>query len=94
MHQRVYPRLLMLHTSLGVVWDPNKERDEGKRLRRMIRSIITGRPIDHSKSAPGSGNGRKESFSAGKLSSAGPDATDSPNVSEPVFFLSRALLIC
>ncbi|KAL0939706.1 map kinase kinase kinase [Colletotrichum truncatum] len=79
MHQQVYPRLAVECTNSGTGWDQPREREEGKRMRRLIRSIVTGRPADPSKV---SSHGRKESVSHGNsLPSAGTDGADSPNVS-------------
>ncbi|KAK0749947.1 hypothetical protein B0T18DRAFT_118522 [Schizothecium vesticola] len=78
MHQRVYPVLAAQCTHSGTGWDQPKEREEGKRMRRMIRSIVTGRPVDYSKVS--AGHSRKESASAGIPQSAGPDSADSPNI--------------
>jgi len=94
MHQRVYPRLCLQYNSARLAWDVKKEREEGKRLRRMIRSIITGKPIDPAKSSGSAASpGPKESISTSKPSSAGPDSIDSPNVSMPsgVFLLLQWL---
>ncbi|KKY36068.1 putative map kinase kinase kinase [Diaporthe ampelina] len=40
MHQQVYPRLATECTSSGTGWDQSREREEGKRMRRLIRSIM------------------------------------------------------
>ncbi|KAK0649380.1 hypothetical protein B0T16DRAFT_130074 [Cercophora newfieldiana] len=76
MHQQVYPVLASQCTRSGTGWDQPKEREEGKRMRRLIRSIVTGRPVDPSKISIG--HSRKESAST-NLNSAGPDSADSPN---------------
>ncbi|KAK0370688.1 hypothetical protein CLIM01_11958 [Colletotrichum limetticola] len=79
MHQQVYPRLAVECTNSGTGWDQPREREEGKRMRRLIRSIVTGRPADPSKV---SSHGRKESVNHGNnLPSAGTDMAESPNVS-------------
>jgi mitogen-activated protein kinase kinase kinase len=83
MHQQVYPRLAIECSNSGTGWDQPREREEGKRMRRLIRSIVTGRPIEPSRMGMGSNHGRKESVSAGhgtSLQSAGTDG-ESPNVS-------------
>ncbi|KAG6011061.1 hypothetical protein E4U21_000092 [Claviceps maximensis] len=49
MHQKVYPRLMQECSNSGTIWDQTRERDEGKRMRRLIRSIVTGKPVDPSK---------------------------------------------
>ncbi|KAK2590739.1 mitogen-activated protein kinase kinase kinase [Conoideocrella luteorostrata] len=49
MHQKVYPQLSRECNSSGTGFDQAREREEGKRMRRLIRSIVTGKPIDPSK---------------------------------------------
>ncbi|KAF9872818.1 hypothetical protein CkaCkLH20_09681 [Colletotrichum karsti] len=79
MHQQVYPRLAVECTNSGTGWDQPREREEGKRMRRLVRSIVTGRPADPSKV---SSHGRKESgYHGNNLPSAGTDGADSPSVS-------------
>ncbi|KAL1843586.1 hypothetical protein VTJ49DRAFT_869 [Mycothermus thermophilus] len=73
MHQEVYPQLMRLYAKSSGGWDQPKEREEAKRLRRLIRSIVTGKPVDPSKLAPG--HTRKESSSA----IAAADSAESPN---------------
>ncbi|KAK7393972.1 mitogen-activated protein kinase kinase kinase [Neonectria punicea] len=80
MHQQVYPKLAQECTNSGTGWDQPREREEGKRMRRLIRSIVTGRTAESVKSAPP--HVRKESLNGGHgntLSSAGTDPMDSPN---------------
>ncbi|EWG43585.1 STE/STE11/BCK1 protein kinase [Fusarium verticillioides 7600] len=80
MHQQVYPRLAQECTNSRTGWDQPREREEGKRMRRLIRSIVTGRPADVSKVS--TAHGRKESLNGGhgnNLPSAGTDPMDSPN---------------
>ncbi|KAK3321538.1 hypothetical protein B0H66DRAFT_173572 [Apodospora peruviana] len=71
MHQQVYPMLASQCSKSKTGWDQAKEREEGKRMRRLIRSIVTGRPVDPSKLAVG--HSRKESTSAGPDSAGSPD---------------------
>jgi mitogen-activated protein kinase kinase kinase len=79
MHKRVYPRLKAECIDIGTGWDDGRERDEGRRLRRLIRSIVSGKPIDPAKLT--SSHGRKESITGpSSLPSAGTDPGDSPNV--------------
>jgi mitogen-activated protein kinase kinase kinase len=80
MHQQVYPRLLIECRNSGTPWDQPKEREEGKRMRRLIRSIVTGKPVETSKTSS-TGHSRKESGVA-PAPGAGADSGDSPNVSE------------
>ena len=42
MHQVVYPRLARECTKSGTKWDQVRERDEGKRIRRLVRRIAEG----------------------------------------------------
>lgn len=61
MHQQVYPRLAQECVSSGTGWDQAREREEGKRMRRLIRGIVTGRPVDatsklHGRQASGANN--------------------------------------
>ncbi|KUI72495.1 MAP kinase kinase kinase mkh1 [Cytospora mali] len=72
MHQLVYPRLAAECISSGTGWDQPREREEGKRMRRLIRHIVKGE-------TPGTGmssHTRKESISNTSLvpTSAGPDS--------------------
>ena len=76
MHQQVYPRLAIQCQNSGSRWDQPKEREEGKRMRRLIRSIVTGRPVEPSK-----GHARKDSAANAAPSTAVTEPADSPNVS-------------
>ncbi|ODA76028.1 hypothetical protein RJ55_08310 [Drechmeria coniospora] len=81
MHQKVYPRLAQESTASGSGWDQPREREEGKRMRRLIRGIVTGKPVELSK-LTSSSHGRNHSVNLGQgnsLPSAGTDPTDSPN---------------
>lgn len=79
MHQQVYPRLAKECSSSGTGWDQAREREEGKRMRRLIRAIITGRPAEPSARVPS--HSRTESAGGpAPGSSAGGDSADSPNV--------------
>ncbi|KAI9680812.1 MAG: hypothetical protein M1817_004252 [Caeruleum heppii] len=51
MHQLVYPRLAKECTKSGTGWDQSRERDEGKRMRRLIRRLADGGGSDATKSA-------------------------------------------
>jgi hypothetical protein len=46
MHQQIYPRLAKECTGSGNGWDQAREREEGKRLRRLIREIRNSAPTD------------------------------------------------
>ncbi|KAJ5046463.1 uncharacterized protein L3040_003706 [Drepanopeziza brunnea f. sp. 'multigermtubi'] len=77
MHQQVYPRLAKECSNSGTGWDQAREREEGKRMRHLIKRIVTGRSLD-SKSS----HVRRES-SNGTTPSAGTEGTleGSPNLS-------------
>lgn len=76
MHQQVYPQLMRI---LGDRWDQPREREEGKRMRRLIRSIVTGKPVNPSKVS--SGHARKESAAVGVAPSTAAESGETPNVS-------------
>ncbi|KAI1514879.1 MAP kinase kinase kinase [Pyrenophora tritici-repentis] len=40
MHQVIFPQLAKQCTASGTGWDQNRERDEGRKLRRLVRSIV------------------------------------------------------
>lgn len=42
MHQVVFPRLAKECNKSGTKWDKDRERDEGKRMRRLVRRIAEG----------------------------------------------------
>lgn len=76
MHQHVYPQLRRQCTENATDWDEVKERGEGRRLRKLIRSIVSRKPPDSSK---------RDAYSSSQggtnLPSAGTDPSESPNVS-------------
>ncbi|TGJ79640.1 hypothetical protein E0Z10_g9138 [Xylaria hypoxylon] len=76
MHQMVYPRLAQECANSGTGWDQSREREEGKRMRRLIRSLATGKPLEPSKVHQS--HARKESFSGAHGQNAGTDI-ESPN---------------
>ncbi|KAI2606748.1 hypothetical protein GGR54DRAFT_407128 [Hypoxylon sp. NC1633] len=76
MHQLVYPRLAQECVNNNTSWDQPREREEGKRMRRLIRSIVTGKPLDSTKSLPA--HASKESLSGAYTQSVNTDA-ESPN---------------
>ncbi|RKF61980.1 putative mitogen-activated protein kinase [Erysiphe neolycopersici] len=51
MHQKVYPRLAKECTNSGTGWDRAREREEGRRMRYLIKNIVTGRVQRLSKSS-------------------------------------------
>ncbi|KAI0471392.1 hypothetical protein F4859DRAFT_505207 [Xylaria cf. heliscus] len=75
MHQMVYPRLAQECANSGTGWDQTREREEGKRMRRLIRGLATGKPPEPKSQ---SSHTRKESFSGAHGPSAGTDM-ESPN---------------
>ncbi len=80
MHQRVYPRLAQECTNSKSGWDQPREREEGKRMRRLIRGLVLGRTTDLAKMS--TSHARNESASAANvLPSAGTDPGASPDVS-------------
>jgi hypothetical protein len=40
MHQVIFPQLAKQTTASGTGWDQNRERDEGRKLRRLVRQIV------------------------------------------------------
>lgn len=80
MHQRVYPRLAQECTNSGTGWDQPREREEGKRMRRLIRSVVTGRPVEASKAIPA--HGRKESTASSQYTNYPTAASDTADTAE------------
>jgi mitogen-activated protein kinase kinase kinase len=81
MHQQVYPRLAKECSGSGTGWDQAREREEGKRMRRLIRSIVTGRSPDSSKPS----HVRRESSSANILNNGSESNLDySPQTNRDV----------
>ncbi|KAI9830190.1 MAG: hypothetical protein M1826_004992 [Phylliscum demangeonii] len=53
MHQCIYPQLAKECTKAGTGWDQSREREEGKRMRRLIRKIGAPKPtLGHKDTAP------------------------------------------
>ncbi|KAI1821185.1 hypothetical protein F4861DRAFT_484099 [Xylaria intraflava] len=52
MHQMVYPRLAQECSNSGTGWDQVREREEGKRMRRLIRCLPTNKPSEPSRAQP------------------------------------------
>ncbi|KLU85056.1 STE/STE11 protein kinase [Magnaporthiopsis poae ATCC 64411] len=76
MHQQVYPNLAKVCTASGTGWDQPREREEGKRMRRLIRNLVQMRATPESSRIPG----RQESGSMRlDVNGAGTDGSDSPN---------------
>ncbi|KAI0127641.1 hypothetical protein BJ170DRAFT_683474 [Xylariales sp. AK1849] len=78
MHQQVYPRLAQECTNSGTGWDQAREREEGKRMRRLIRSIVHSGGMAAPPSRTSGGHSRKDSVSASNGQGAGTDV-ESPN---------------
>ena len=49
MHQLIYPQLAKECTRSGSGWDQGREREEGKRMRRLIRRIGNSTPADNAR---------------------------------------------
>ncbi|KAK4642493.1 mitogen-activated protein kinase kinase kinase [Podospora bellae-mahoneyi] len=89
MHQQVYPRLLALS---GPEWNQAREREEGKRMRRLVRSIVTGRPVEVKGGRLGGGqqqpqHARQNSTSAPPAVTGGQTgnrSAESPNTPNPI----------
>jgi mitogen-activated protein kinase kinase kinase len=80
MYKQVYPHLALECTNSGTGWDQPREREEGKRMRRLVRAILSGKTAETSKTI--ASHGRDGSISGqGSLPSAGTDPAESPNVS-------------
>ncbi|KAL8708800.1 MAG: hypothetical protein Q9220_006361 [cf. Caloplaca sp. 1 TL-2023] len=73
MHQHVYPRLARECTKSGTGWDQAREREEGKRMRKLIRKIADNDEV------PRAANRRESSHFLPSASSEGGLET-SPNL--------------
>ena len=78
MHQQVYPQLARVTSGSQSGWDQSREREEGKRLRKLVSRIV-----DEPSSA-GSGHRRRES---GMIPSASTEGTleNSPHLGQSEF---------
>jgi len=78
MHQQVYPRLAKECSNSGTGWDQAREREEGKRMRKLIRNIVAGRQ----ENVPKPSHMRRESSNA-----ATPGGGDeaSPNLNRDIY---------
>jgi len=75
MHQVVYPRLARECSKSGTGWDQGREREEGKRMRRLVRRIVEGADV-----GPKPSHGRRESVQMiPKSASTDGGAENSPN---------------
>ncbi|KFA66868.1 hypothetical protein S40285_02300 [Stachybotrys chlorohalonatus IBT 40285] len=79
MYKQVYPHLALECTNSGTGWDQPREREEGKRMRRLVRAILSGKTGEPSRSL--ASHGRQDSMSGQgtSLPSAGTDPADSPS---------------
>ncbi|KAF2849357.1 camp-dependent protein kinase-like protein [Plenodomus tracheiphilus IPT5] len=57
MHQVIFPQLAKQCTASGIGWDQARERDEGRKLRRLIRSIVETGTSSHARGAHRSDTG-------------------------------------
>jgi len=82
MHQQVYPRLARECSNSRTGWDQAREREEGKRMRRLIRGIVTGTPVEMNRPS----HVRRESSTANNATSAGTEGTveNSPSLGREV----------
>ncbi|KAK6852292.1 hypothetical protein PG995_012417 [Apiospora arundinis] len=76
MHQQVYPRLATECINSYTGWDPTREREEGKRMRRLVRNIVHGGGVSVSTGSRPDSHSRKDSLNASQ--GAGTDI-ESPN---------------
>lgn len=81
-HNVIMPELAQRCTLSGTGWDQGREREEGRRLRRLVRAVVESGSSYNAKTA---GPGRRSSQQY--LVSAGTDGTveTSPNLSRPDF---------
>ena len=74
MHNLIYPRLARECGKSGSGWNQDRERNEGRRMRRLVRKIVEG-----TEGAPGTGHHRRESASAVPSASSEGNVENSPN---------------
>ncbi|KAL8926514.1 MAG: hypothetical protein Q9208_002841 [Pyrenodesmia sp. 3 TL-2023] len=74
MHQNIYPRLARECSKSGTGWDQARERDEGRRMRRLIRKIADGDEI------PKASGNRRESHQFLPSASSEGGLESSPNL--------------
>ena len=75
MHQVVYPRLARECSKSGTGWDQAREREEGKRMRRLVRKIAEG-----ADGGPKPSHGRRESIQILPSASTDGGVENSPNL--------------
>jgi len=83
MHQTIYPQLAQVCTNSSTGWDQSREREEGKRLRKLVSRLTEHGGGDGPASA-GSGHRRRES---GMIPSASTEGTveNSPHLPPAAF---------
>lgn len=82
MHQTIYPQLAKICSNSSTGWDQGREREEGKRLRKLISRLVE--QGGDGPSSAGIGHRRRES---GMISSANTDGTleNSPHLARSEF---------
>ncbi|KAL9106945.1 MAG: hypothetical protein Q9227_008068 [Pyrenula ochraceoflavens] len=83
MHHIILPQLAKICTSSGTGWDQHREREEGKRMRKLIRRLADTGGFDGTPGTSAGGVGHRRRESAQILASASTDGTmeSSPNLS-------------
>ncbi|KAK0650782.1 MAP kinase kinase kinase mkh1 [Lasiodiplodia hormozganensis] len=84
MHQTIFPKLAEISKASGTNWELSRDRDEGKRLRRLVRSIVDNGGHPTSARLPH----RRTSRTFGQTTaSAGTEGTmeNSPNLNQAEF---------
>ena len=76
MHQVVYPKLAQVCTERKTGWDQAREREEGKRMRKLIKRIAESGSAD----PDSAGTSRRRESSQQLLPSATTDSIDSPDL--------------
>ncbi|KAI9822430.1 MAG: hypothetical protein M1827_000149 [Pycnora praestabilis] len=83
MHQSVYPRLAQECSRSGTGWDTAREREEGKRMRRLIRKITDSGSTGSAKLGP---NRRESTQLLSNYTSNEVGQASSPNLSRQEIF--------
>ena len=76
MHQIVYPKLAKECQKSGIGWDQSREREEGKRMRKLIRKIVDANSTENAKQ----GHARRESTQVLPSASTDGGLENSPNI--------------
>lgn len=87
MHQTIFPKLAEISQASGTTWELSRDRDEGKRLRRLVRSIVDNGGHPTSARLP---NRRTSRTFGPSTTSAGTEGTmeNSPNLGQSAEFSS------